>query len=178
MFVGIFAKRSAVSASGGVGRLCCCLHPGSLLSLSLLCFRRAPARRGVWSGVAEDAALVVVVMQLRAIRTSAIRGKKKTSAAAGNCECREQVEARLSCFHQVLRPVKTRAVGCARHTLVGPRQSSAQFADVRACWSCSAWFSSRCGTPMNKAFKPSVIVGCANMLSRKIVYGRPASIAS
>jgi len=31
---------------------------------------------------------------------------------------------------------------------------------------------------MNKAFRPSVIVGCANMASRRIVYGRSASIAS
>ena len=30
---------------------------------------------------------------------------------------------------------------------------------------------------MNRAFRPSVIVGCANMASRKTVYGNPASIA-
>ena len=31
---------------------------------------------------------------------------------------------------------------------------------------------------MNKLFRPSVIVGCANMVSRKVVYGSPAIIAS
>ena len=31
---------------------------------------------------------------------------------------------------------------------------------------------------MKRAFNPSVIVGCANMASRKAVYGKPASIAS
>src|SRR5579862_8831072 len=79
--------------------------------------------------------------------------------ATRNRARREQVEARFSCFHQTLGPVKTQAAGRAQRALIG-HIGPASIPYVRACWCCSAWSSSRWGTAMNKAFRPSVMVGC------------------